>query len=290
MPTTDRKLSKRVRLLGASNFESIEETARRQADMLRRFEEEGIGDGYVGLRDCRYDYWGLVHCSPGCWFNVRRRWLHDVLAAEKLFRGVDGPLYQMWLRGGAWRQPLGQLNAMNIDAVKQSVRSRLTRHARNALMVGMFKMSNEPGEDGWVGQVHAVSAGFEKFHEVRRAFRSIFEENGYIWIEEVRDLPAVLVEVLRPDARVWQWPRPDDNAVRLRKEYRSEFYRWQFRHPASQRLIRYGCDQYFHRLIKKPKKTQPKIDKKRPKPVWLEKYMYGSHRDGCRCRICAARR
>jgi hypothetical protein len=292
MVISDGKLSKRVKRLGASNFESIEETARRQADMLRRFEEEGIGDGYVGFHDCRHDHCGLVHCSPGCWFNIRRRWLMDVLAAEKLLRGLDGPLYQMWLGRGAWRQPFGRLNVMNIDAVKQSVRSRLnTRRGQNDLVIGMFKLSSKPGEDGWIGQVHAITAGFEKMHELRRAFRSmIFEEGGDSWIEEVRDLPAVLVEVLRPDARVWQWPGPDDNADRLSKKFRSEFYRWQLRHPASQRLIRYGCDQYFHRLIKKPKKTQPKIDKKRPKPVWLEKYMYGSHRDGCRCRICTARR
>jgi hypothetical protein len=108
MPTSDRKLLKRVRALGAHNIEKVEETARRQADMLRRFEEERIGDGYVGLNDCRRDHCGLVHCSAGCWFNSRRRWLGDVLAAEKLFRSVDGPLWQIWIRRGAWRQPRGK--------------------------------------------------------------------------------------------------------------------------------------------------------------------------------------
>lgn len=181
---------------------------------------------------------------------------------------------------------------MNIDAVKQFMRSRLnTGRGQNALMVGMFKASKEPDADAWIGHVHAIAAGFEKKHELRGAFRSLDdEEGGYSWIEEVHDLPAVLVEVLRPDVRVWQWSRPEADAERPGKKYRSEFYRRQFRHPPSQRLIRYGCDQYFHRLIKKPKKTQPKIYKKRPKPVWLDKYMYGSHHDRCKCRICAARR
>jgi hypothetical protein len=174
MVISDGKSSKRVKRLGESNFESVEETARRQADMLRRFEEEGIGDGYVGFHDCRHDHCGLVHCSPGCWFNIRRRWLHDVLAAEKLFRGYDGPLFQVWLRRGAWRQPVGKLNAMNIDAVKQFMRSRLnTRRGQNALMVGMFKVSIEPDADGWVGHVHAIAAGVEKKHELRGAFRSL---------------------------------------------------------------------------------------------------------------------
>jgi hypothetical protein len=183
---------------------------------------------------------------------------------------------------------------MNIDAVKQFMRSRFSvGHRRNALMVGMFKVSNEPDANGWVGHVHAIVAGFAKMPEVRAAFRSLpFEDYGYICIEEVRDLPAVLVDVLRSDVRAWQWPRPYNNAERPPKIYRSEFYRWQFRHPASQRTIRYGCDQYFRRLLKTPKKAQAttRAKKKRPYPHWLEKHMYGSHPSRCRCRICAGRR
>ena len=43
MVISDGKLSKRVKRLGASNFDSVDEAARRQADMLRRLEDAGLG-------------------------------------------------------------------------------------------------------------------------------------------------------------------------------------------------------------------------------------------------------
>jgi len=171
MAMSDRKLSKRVAKIGASNFESVEDTARRQADMLRRLEEAGLGPAYVGFHDCRPDYCGLVHCAAGCWFNIRRRWLNDVLAAYKMFRRLPGPLYEVRVIPQAWQQPLGNLRLTNIAAAKQFTRRRLdSRNGRDAVIVGMYKATKDPKADRWFGEIHAVVGGIDKVG-VRRAFR-----------------------------------------------------------------------------------------------------------------------
>lgn len=157
-------------------------------------------------------------------------------------------------------------------------------------MVGMYKISADPDLKCWIGQVHAVIAGFEKKHEVREAFRLFNRGAGQIWIEDVRDSATDLAEVLRTDVCVWQWPGPKADAERPAKKLRSEFYSWQLRILVAQRLIRYGCDRYFNRIIKKPKVITAKPKKPRPYPIWLRPYMYGTHHAECTCRICLAKR
>jgi len=62
---------------------------------------------------------------------------------------------------------------------------------------------------------------------------------------------------------------------RPKKVWRAEYYRWLLRLGVGDRMIRYGCDQYFNALKKQPRRIKHKPRKKRPYPGWLKPYMFG---------------
>jgi hypothetical protein len=289
---SDRKLSRRIERLGASNFESIKDTAQRQADMVRRVEEVVGVPSCQGFRDCRPDECGLLRCSPGCWFNLRRRWLKGVLSAHELFSDLDVPLFEVRIIREEWHRPLGKLNTMNVQSAKQFARRRFdARNGREAIMIGSYKVArNHYEDDRWVGEIHAVVGGSDKI-ALRGAFRFPFNEGlCYTYVEEVDDLPTTLIEALRPDVRVWQQPYAVEPIKVPGKKQRTEFYRWLLRLRPDERLFRYGCDQFFRPIVKKPPRPvviKPK--KKRPYPEWLVRYQYDSHDSQCTCRVCMNR-
>ncbi len=150
MVMSDRKLSKRVKRLGATNVETVKETAERQADLLCRLRDNGRDDAYIGPNDCRPDHCGLVRCSAGCWFGLRRRWLNGVLSAHKLFSELAVPLYEVRIIHEAWHRPLGKLSSMNVQSAKQFARQRLdARNGRQVIMVGSYKAAGSPNADRW---------------------------------------------------------------------------------------------------------------------------------------------
>jgi hypothetical protein len=287
MAISDRNLSKRVKKLGASNVEPVKETALRQTDMLRRLEEAAGGPTHEGLYGCRLDYCGLVHCSRGCWFNIRLRRLNDVLAAHKMLRALPGPFHEVRIVLASWQRPIGKLSSTNIQTAKQFVRRRLdTRNGREAIMVESYKVAKDPYDTRWIGEIHAVVCGLEKL-ALRRALRvPIQESDSHLYVEEVRDLPNTLVEVLRLDVCAWQPLYAVEPMGKPRKKQRGEFYRWLLRRGRDEQLFRYGCDQHFRPIIKKPRPIVVKPKKKRPYPEWLARFMYGSHPHKCRCKVC----
>jgi hypothetical protein len=291
MATSDRKLSRRIKRLGASNFEAVDDTARRQVDMLRRLEEVVGVSTHQGFRDCGSDDCGLLRCSAGCWFSLRRRWLVGVLSAHELIRHLPGPLYEVRIIHDKWHRPLGKLNTMNVQSAKQFARHRLdTRNGRKAIMIGSYKVAEDPYAGGWVGEIHAVVGGSEKL-ALRAAFRLPPDvSRNYVAVVEVKHLPTTLIEVLRPDVRMWQPPYAIEPIKVPGKKQRAEFYRWLLRLKADERLFRYGCDQFFRPIMKKerrPVTIKPK--KKRRSAPWLEPFQYGEHPWHCDCRVCRKR-
>jgi hypothetical protein len=288
-----RRLLRRLVKLGASNFEDVDETHRRQADMLRRLERAGVDHGYyAGLADCQEDHCGLVKCAERCWFGARRRWLADTVAAHALLRQCRGPLYEVRIIRESWERPIGKLTAMSIGAATQFNRHRLdAQNAADVVVIGMYKVAVDVNASLWMGEIHAIAAGIDKvslrhIYSVSRARPGY--SNNYFWAEEVTNLAKTVVEVLRPDFRVWEPPLADQAVNRPTKRQRAEFYTWLLRLDPGERLIRYGCDKYFNQLTKKPRVVPPKIEKKRPYPHWLSPYMYGSHTMKCTCHICVA--
>jgi hypothetical protein len=176
---------------------------------------------------------------------------------------------------------------MNVRSAKQFVRRRLdTRNGRDAIMLGSFKVAEDPYQGGWVGEFHVVVSGSDRVALRGALFHPFGAGGNDVDAIEVDDLPTTLVEVLRPDVRVWQPPRAAEPIKVPAKKERAEFYRWLLRLKADERLFRYGCDQYFRPIVKEPRRVLIRPKKRRPYPEWLARSMYGSHHVLCRCRIC----
>jgi hypothetical protein len=79
MPMGEKAQLLRLAKLGVSNFESVEEVQRRQADALDCFASSFVAPHvYAGLSDCRADHCGRVNCIEACWFGTRRRRLEQI--------------------------------------------------------------------------------------------------------------------------------------------------------------------------------------------------------------------
>jgi hypothetical protein len=234
---SDRTLSRRVRKLGAS-VETDDETARRQRDLLRRLEETFGPRTHEGLRDCGPDHCGLVRCSAGCCFSLRRRWLINVLAAVELFQGLPGPLYEVRIFSSGWQQALGELSTTDVAAAKQFVRRRIAARTNlQPIIIGQYKVGKDFDDDRWIGEFHCVVAGMSKV-DVRSTFRVPITEKFLTHVEPATDLAKALVEVLRPNVGICLLPFVISDGQVPKKAQRAEFYRWLLRLGVDERLFR----------------------------------------------------
>jgi hypothetical protein len=287
MALFEKKALRRLAKLGASNFETVDETHQRQADMLRRLEQADIDPGYyVGLDKCGPNDCGRMKCAEACWFGTRARRMSEVLAVHKLFAQAAGPIHVLRIVRGIWERPIDNLNRVGLAAAKQFNRRALDGlYNSDIVAVGMFNVSIALKNSGsrWIPEIREIVAGPSK-DELYAAFHSSRRGNpGFIRVDPVETLGDAISDVLRRDLE-GQW------SFRPKKSHRAEFYSWLVRLPVDERIIRYGCDRYFNKLSKPPRVRVIKIPKKRPYPYWLELSMYGSHPMTCSCRICINRR
>jgi hypothetical protein len=277
--------------LGVANFESIERTGQRQADLLRLLERSGIGPRhYLGFRDCRIDHCGLERCAEVCSFGARIRQLAQVRGARKLLTQCEGPLFDLRIIRESWESPIGELNSVSIASAKQFHRRRLDMHCSSKVVaVGLFKTSIDRDGGRWVGEINVIIGGIAE-EQLRQLF-SVRRRRGHskniFSVRAVSDLTTALIQVFRPDLRSWCPPNSKLASGTPKQRERTEFYRWQLDLDPGERLIRYGADRYFNQLAKKARTIKPK--KKRPYPHWLEHCMYGNHSIKCECRICIGR-
>jgi hypothetical protein len=279
-----KQLLRRLARLGASNFETVADTRQRQADMLRRLEEFGIDPGYyVGLHDCGANHCGLLKCAEACWFGTRARRIREIPAIHQLFAKSKGPIHVVQIVRGAWERPFNQLGRVSIAAAKQLNRRAFDDlYSSDIVAVGIFKIliALEGSGPRWVPEIHEIVAGPTK-SELYTAFKNTRPGNlDFIRVDRVENLAEAISSVLKRDLEGRAGTSP-------KRSHRAEFYRWLLRVPVGTRIVRYGCDRYFNKLLKQPRPRPVKIPKKRPRPRWLEPSMYGSHSKGCTCRICS---
>ena len=266
-----------------------------QKDMLRRLKRSSVDpDHYAGLANCRLDYCGRVNCLEACCFGTCRRRLAAILAIYKLLQKCDPPLYEVRIARGVWARPFGKLQEASIEAAKQLNRRALdTLHDTRIVAVGTFKAAPAGVVHGWkrwISEIHQIVAGVQQ-EDLDRIFYTQHDRGelrtkrkqsdipNMVRISEITDLGPTISEVIRQDLRGWRHPWQDElDPARPTKAQRREFYAWLFGLDPDARIIRYGCDQYFRKLEKKPRPIRAKVHKKRPYPYWLQRYFFGSHR------------
>ena len=161
------------------------------------------------------------------------------------------------------------------------------------MAVGAFKVAPTGVLHGWKRwrcEIHQIVAGVqqEDFDRIfytqhdrgeLRTKRKPSDIPNLVRISEITELGPTISEVIRQDLRGWRHPWQDElDPARPTKAQRREFYAWLLGLDPDARIIRYGCDQYFRKLEKKPRPIRAKVHKKRPYPYWLQRYFFGSHR------------
>jgi hypothetical protein len=287
MASTEKILLRRLTKLGVSTFETVSETRAQQIDMLRRLEQLGIDPGYyVGFDDCGPNDCGRVNCAEACSFGTRARRMSEIAAVHGLFAQSQGPIHMISVRRGVWERPFNELKRVSIAAAKQLNRRAFDRlYNADIVAVGSFKVLIALENDGprWIPEIHEIVAGPTK-SELYTAFQNSRPGNlDFIRVDPVDNLGESISGVLRRDleGRIGTNPK---------KSHRAEFNKWLLRLPVGARNIRYGCDRYFHKLVKPPRQRVTKPPRKRPYPYWLEPYKYDTHDVRCDCNICAKRK
>ena len=301
----DKAQLRRMAKLGISQLETLEEVTRMQKDMLRRLERSSIdADRYAGLANCRLDYCGRVNCLEACWFGTCRRRLNETPIIYDLLQNCHKPLYEIRLVRSAWVGPTKGLPHAPIAAAKATNSRALDKLFIPTLVaVGTFKVSVEQLYDKyfWIYEIHELVAGavkdqLEKVFSSSRLGPAITNK---LWMQEVTELGSTISKVFRRDLQGWQdpqcgsageeaWPSLTGPAAgidqaqgdeRPTKLQRREFYSWLLSLSSGARLIRYGCDQRFNKLEKKPRTFRATVRKPRPYPYHLKKYMFGAREE-----------
>jgi hypothetical protein len=285
------KQARRIARLGVSDFEDVAATERLQNDMLRRLERVLFDPGRLAaLTDCDQGYCGRLKCSEVCQFGTRHRRLNEIPAAHHLLRKSAGPLYEVRVGRGGWAQSAGKLNRVSIAAAKKLNRWALDRlYNPDLIAVGVFKVSVAPKHEGggWKCEIHQIVSGAKKT-ELEKVFSTSRPAVGnFLRVKEVTNLGQAISDVLKRDVEGWKHPyRTEMTPDRPKKVRRAECYEWLLDLSADERMVRYGCDRYFNKLKKKPRVVRVKVPKKRPYPVQLQPYMFGSHPVNCNCPRC----
>jgi hypothetical protein len=286
----EREQLARIKALGVSNFETIKEVRRLQADMLARLEGSSVDpDRYAGLADCRADYCGRVNCLEACPFGGFRRRLIDIPAALRLLQNAHPPFHEVRVSRALWSRPFGKLHEASIAAARQLnrrgldslyIRQGVVYNRESIIAVGSLKVAPSPPNDSerWICEIHQVVAGAQK-EELERALSTrryrgetrskvFYPFDDYVRVQEVKEFAPMVSKVLGCDLLGWQ--HPWQHAIppeRPTKAQRREFYGWLLGLRPRARLICYGCDQNFKKLERRPRKPPPpKGPRKRPSP------------------------
>jgi hypothetical protein len=180
-----------------------------------------------------------------------------------------------------WARPSGQLRYAPIAAAKKLNRRALDKLFMPTLVaVGIFRVTVEQLYDRyqWIYEIHEIVAGATK-EELERVFPSRGRGptlSNSLWLQEVTDLGQAISRVFWRDLEGWQGPAQNNDEVEEpTKRQRRQFYKWLLGLRPGARLIRYGCDQHFNKLHKKPRTYRAIVRKPRPYPYHLKKYMFG---------------
>jgi hypothetical protein len=286
-----KKRARQLAKLGIVDLETVATTQRTQNDMLGRLKRVLLDAGRLtGLADCNKNRCGRKKCAEVCQFGTRRRRLTEIPLVYRLLHKSAGPFCEVRVGRGVWAQPAGKLNRVSIAAAKKLNRLALDKlYMPSLVAVGVFKVSVAPKHEGsgWKCEIHQIISGAKK-KELEKVFSSSRPAAGnFLRVKEVTNLGQAISDVLKRDVQGWQHPyRTEITPDRPKKGHRAEYYEWLLGLNADERMVRYGCDRYFNKLKKKPRVVRVKVSKKRPYPVQLQPYMFGSHPVNCNCPRC----
>jgi len=284
----EQKILRRMAELGIADFETLADVERQQKKFIRNLRASSITPSQcAGFEGCNETICGRRKCSEVCRFAAYDRRVKHIAAAHKLITQCGEPIFEMRIARGCWVRHIGDLGEVSIGAAKQLNRRSLdSLHNSNLVAVGAFKVG--PGnlyvEDLWVAEIHQLVAGGDMAIEnIKAAFSAmnfppmgISDYPDVIWTKKVENVGQVLSNIF--DYRLRPYKDPRETGVywpaKLTMALWDEYYRWRLPLPANLCLIRYGCDRYFNKLDKEPRKIR--VPKKRKYPEWLIPYMFGN--------------
>jgi hypothetical protein len=230
---------------------------------------------------------GCDECGDVCPIRAGHWFRKTSPALNRLFLGSSGGSNREFLLGRTtWGRQEGHLGDAGLEAVFKTLRRALDSLREPSLVaVGIIDAWWGPGE--WSVGARVFVAVPPKI-DLYRAFDHTKGIAGPLEVLPVSDV-GVALKRLFGDAQVakcsaWNF----DDAVPKRSR-RGEYYAWLAGLKPTARIFRYGCDRYFNRLKKQPRKIVLKPKKRHPSPWWLAPYQYDTHPINCECNICRNR-
>jgi len=228
-----------------------------------------------------------VECGAVCPAGAARRFKKQLPALRQLFRETDArQIHRLRLCRSTWIYGRGCLFDASLGAISKTLRRAMdSLHEPSIRAVGTIDARWNTSE--WLLGIDVIinapvevnlATAFERKQNVRELKISPVLEADSSLRELFQILPSYK-NLLRSEADWTDVPR----------KARREYYCWLAGLKPGSRIVRYGCDRHFNPLVKQTH-WKPTIKKRRPWPHWLVPYQYGSHADGCECRICTARR
>jgi hypothetical protein len=284
----EQKILRWMAKRGIADFETVADVERQQKKFIRNLEASSINPScYEGLESCSTTICGCYKCLEVCRFAAYRRRVKQIVAAHKLLAQCGEPIFEIRVARGVWVRNIDQLSEVSVGAAKQ-----LNRRALDSLFnpdlvaIGTFKVgpATLASKVLWVAEIHELIAGAERdIDDIKDAFLPMnFPPMGMadypdvIWAEKVENVGQDLSNIF--DYRLKPYNDPREAGVyrpaKLTMALGEEYYRWRFPVPTNTCLIRYGCDRYFNKLDKEPRKMRS--PKKRKYPEWLIPYMFGN--------------
>ena len=270
------------------DFETVADVERQQKKFLRNLEASSIRPScYEGLESCGTTICGCDKCLEVCRFAAYRRRLQQIVAAHRLLEQCGEPIFEIRVARGVWVRDINHLREVSVGAAKQLNRRALdSLYNPDLVAIGVFKVgpATYVGKELWVAEIHELLAGGERdIDDIKGAFSpmnfppmGISDYPDAIWAKQVANVGQVLSNIFDYRLRPYKDPREagvyEPNKITM--ALWEECYRWRLALPTNICLIRYGCDRYFNKLNKKPRKTR--VPKKRKYPEWLIPFMYGN--------------
>ena len=195
----------------SARFETEDEMAELQQDMLELLKSSVDHRQYDQLAACGSQHCGADQCMEACWFGTRRRRQREISPVYSLIRQSEGPVYEVRALRSTWARPIGRLQEVSIAAAKQSVRRAFDRLNLPALaVVGTFKayVAIESKTLEWKGELHLIVAGAEKeeLEEVLSRVGHCKNLDICVRVMPVDNLGQAVSRVLRRDLQTWQHP------------------------------------------------------------------------------------
>jgi hypothetical protein len=245
---------KQMTSLGLPDFETWKQCAERQVKMAHRLQNAGeLPSQDWKWEGCTSFCCASSRCRDGCWFASRKHRYLLITEAHRLLSAHPGPLAFGSIAHPKWELPVGELEAIKINAAKQWLYRRFKKLATGVIAVGGFEVSLNVELNGtacWAGNVHVVVAGsdsqaLKKALQIERHYRT----KPYARPVDVRDVDnlgrrlgyALKRISTRRVAYIDGQGRQNRNQANLTSAEQREFDAWLLGLPVAARTILIGC-------------------------------------------------